>query len=567
MINSLLLRWTGILLFASFCVSTNAQIDLPGNNTGTVQGDVELIFQQYNADTLINAAVPDATTAMNAYTNIIYNNGPFSAGLRYETYLNRLEGYPDRFKGTGIGYRYFTFNKEDIEITAGNFYEQFGMGSVLRAWEQRQLGVDNAIDGIRVRYRPYRGVYLKALYGRQRVDFNSRLINGDGVVRGIDGEIVINELTDSLMNLPFRLTIGGSFVSKFQLDNDPTLVLPENVGAWSARMNLTSGGFGMAGEYAFKINDPSENNAYIYKPGQSLMVNARYSTKGFGIVLDYKFSDNMSFRSNREEILTNAMIGFLPALTRPHTYNLAATLYPYNVQFNEVAYQANISYKFDRGTPLGGKYGTTILANFAIAMSIDTTSLNDLDINNPASKRMGYKTNMFAHGDELYYQDFNIEIRKKLNKTLKLNLMYLYFIYNNDINQGAYNNDGQAPKHNIYAHIGVADLSWKIEKKHNLRIEAQALFTEQHQGNWVTGLLEYTYSPHWFVAVLDQYNIGNSQDVYKIHYMLGSVGYTKGATRLALSFGKQRAGLFCVGGVCRPVPASNGITLTLNSTF
>ena len=561
------LRRVITLLFLSGVFSANAQIDLPGQNTGVLTGDMEVLFQFYNPDSLINAAVPESRTAMNAYTNLIYNNGPVAAGIRYESYLNRLEGYPDRFKGTGIGYRYFSFTNNLVSVTAGNFYEQFGMGSILRIWEQRQLGVDNAMDGLKVHVHPYRGVYIKGVYGKQRVDFNERLINGEGIIRGVDGEIVLNELTDSLQKLPVRITLGGSFVSKFQQDNDPTLILPKNVGATALRLGLVYKDFGFNGEYAYKINDPSENNQYIYKPGQSLMMNLRYSKKGFGVVLDYKFSDNMSFRSDRQELLSNAMIGFLPSLTRPHTYNLAATLYPYNVQFNEAAYQANISYLFKKGTPLGGKYGTTILVNFALAMAIDTTNLNDLSMNDPTSKRLGYKSKFFGNGDEVYYQDFNVEIRRKLSKNLKMNLMYLYVIYNNDINQGAYNNDGQAAKHNIYAHIGVLDLSYKMGKKHNLRMEIQGLATEHHQGHWVTGLLEYTYSPNWFVAVLDQYNVGNPNPLYRIHYLLGSVGYTKGSTRISVAYGKQRAGLFCVGGVCRPVPASNGFTLTLNSTF
>jgi len=96
-----------------------------------------------------------------------------------------------------------------------------------------------------------------------------------------------------------------------------------------------------------------------------------------------------------------------------------------------------------------------------------------------------------------------------------------------------------------------------------------------------------------FYAVLDQYNYSNP-DASKItstfkqnavtellditgldswrgqlnlHYFLLSTGYTKGAHRIALNFGKQRAGIFCVGGVCRNVPASNGISISITSSF
>jgi len=34
-----------------------------------------------------------------------------------------------------------------------------------------------------------------------------------------------------------------------------------------------------------------------------------------------------------------------------------------------------------------------------------------------------------------------------------------------------------------------------------------------------------------------------------------------------VNYGRQRAGIFCVGGVCRQVPAANGLTLSVTSTF
>ena len=34
-----------------------------------------------------------------------------------------------------------------------------------------------------------------------------------------------------------------------------------------------------------------------------------------------------------------------------------------------------------------------------------------------------------------------------------------------------------------------------------------------------------------------------------------------------LSYGKQREGIICVGGVCRQVPAANGFSVTITSSF
>jgi len=81
------------------------------------------------------------------------------------------------------------------------------------------------------------------------------------------------------------------------------------------------------------------------------------------------------------------------------------------------------------------------------------------------------------------------------------------------------------------------------------------------------GLIEYTFSPHFFVSFMDQWNVGNPTEEYQIHYITGQVGYNHGSTRITFGYGRQRAGIICVGGVCRQVPASNGFTLSIMSSF
>ena len=81
--------------------------------------------------------------------------------------------------------------------------------------------------------------------------------------------------------------IGGNYVSKYQSDEDPTFRLPENVGSGSGRVSFTNGGWSASAEYAYKANDPSASNGFIFKEGQALLLNASY-TKGFGFVLGAK---------------------------------------------------------------------------------------------------------------------------------------------------------------------------------------------------------------------------------------------------------------------------------------
>ena len=39
-----------------------------------------------------------------------------------------------------------TYTIDGLEITAGNFYEQFGSGLIFRSYEEKGLGIDNAMD-------------------------------------------------------------------------------------------------------------------------------------------------------------------------------------------------------------------------------------------------------------------------------------------------------------------------------------------------------------------------------------------------------------------------------------
>lgn len=80
------------------------------------------------------------------------------------------------------------------------------------------------------------------------------------------------------------------------------------------------------------------------------------------------------------------------------------------------------------------------------------------------------------------------------------------------------------------------------------------------------GTVEYN-TPKWFVAVMDQYNYGNDIKDNQLHYYTLSTGYHKGATHIAVTYGRQREVIICVGGVCRHVPASNGLVLSITTSF
>jgi hypothetical protein len=537
-----------VLLGCIFSLTTVAQENQPAPDYGQVHGNFQLDAAYLpKPDSAIHfVTIPAEKVLMNGFGNITYTKGNFRAGARYEAYLDPLPGFDARYKGQGIPFRYAGYTVDNLDITLGSFYEQFGNGLIFRSYEERALGFDNAMDGIRVKYNPYKGIYTKGFFAKQRQFFTT----GAGLVRGFDGEIAINELCDSLWN-DLKLTVGGSFVSRYQADTDPDLKLPENVGAWAGRFNATKGKVTVTGEYAYKINDPSLVNGMIYKPGDALFLMGSYSQKGLGFSLAAKRIDNMNFRSDRNAQGNALTLNYLPALTRQHTY-LLATFYPYATQPNgEEAAQAELVYSFAKGTVLGGQYGTTMIVNASAANSLDTNQLSDPYI--------GYSSDYGKIGPVNYFRDVNIEISKKFSKKIKSTFLYAYQEYNKDVIQGM---KGYGI---IYSNIIVADITYKFTSSTALRTELQHLSTKQDKKSWAAALMEFTVAPHWFIVALDMYNYGNPTE--KVHYYFGSVGYVKNANRVSLGYGRQREGIYCVGGICRNVPATSGWTVTVSTSF
>ena len=565
-----------LLTFSLISIATQA-IAQNASNSGELHGNFQFDGYSYFRDEGLDPSgedYPEEQFLGQGFANLIYTRGNITAGLRYENYQNPILGYPPGFVGEGITYRFLQFKKDRLDVTVGNFYEQFGSGMIYRTYEERLLGLDNAMDGVRLIYEPVDGVRLKGILGKQRVYFEK----GEGIVRGIDGEFNLNELLNALEDSPHRWTFGSSFVSKYEADKDPQFNLPENVGSYGMRLNYGFKGFGLQGEYVHKINDPSADNGYIYKPGNGLMLTTTFARKGFGFVGAYKLIDNMSYRSERNAGQFELFMNFLPPTTKIHTYALPA-LYPYATQINgETGLQFEVTFKLARGSFLGGKRGGKLALNYSDAYSLskDPVATSDSTQEFRVEGTDGYETNYFRFGPHLYFRDVNVAYSRSASKNFKYTLSYFNFVYNQGVLGSATNSGGitdevldldESKADYAFVHVGVFEGLWKIKPKHSLRFELQSLHTRQDRGDMAMMLLEYSISPNWFFAAQNIYNYGHPDADQRLHYPLVSAGYIQGTTRFQLTFGRQQRGIFCVGGICRVVPASTSIGLSVTSNF
>ena len=522
---------------------------------GSIQSDI-LLPQE---DQKIGTGTYKDDVLTNTYADLSVAYKQFEVGGRFEFLEHPLPGFENDFKGWGVPHLYAKYNSgKGVEVTLGDVYDQFGSGFIFRAYEERSLGIDNAIRGGRVSINAIKGVRFKALGGMQRRYWDW---DTDSWLAGTDLEINLDQYSKKMQENNISWMVGGSYVF-LNYDKDKQILvpgtnyelnMPSKVNAFDLRSSLTVGNYNILAEYAWRSQDPSFDNGYIYRRGSAVMLSASYSSRGVSALIQAKRSENMSFRSQRSVNGISAFINNMPAFAYQHTYALPA-LYPYATQAapGEWAFQGEFGYNFKRKTPLGGKYGTKLKFNISHIRGLQKTPVEP--VNGTLMGTDGYETSFFKMG-KLYYQDINLQMEKKLSKSFKLNLMYMNQRYDKTVIEG----EGGMIKSNI----AVAEGKYQINKKFTLRSELQYLWTNQDQGDWAYGLVELSALPYLMFTVSDMWNTGETD----LHYYMASVTGTYKAHRLMIGYGRTRAGYNCSGGVCRYVPASKGLNVSYNFTF
>lgn len=530
-----------------------------GNDSGkkvTVHGSVqaEILFPE--TDVAIGTQDYDDKILGNGYANVGLYSKYVDAGLRLEYLEHPLPGF-ELNKGWGVPNIFVKGRYAGVELTIGDYYEQFGSGFILRTYEDRALGIDNSLRGVRAKVTSLKGFTFTALGGVQRRFWDWDLRSK---VFGADVEFRLSDYWKTLEDKNMAWNFGASYVLKHERDEEilvagtnNRLNLPKNVSAFDLRSQFYYNGLDIKAEYAWKSQDPSYYNNYTYRYGSAIMLSAGYSQKGYSMLLQAKRSDNMSFRSERSESEAAGWINNMPPFNVLTTYSLTS-LYPYATQDapGEWAFMADFAYTFRRGTPMGGKYGTKFKLNASYICGIDRDPISSV-------KEDLYGTDWWNKGGggfgKTYYSDISLQMEKKLTRQFELSFMYMFQKYNKTQVEG---HGGM-----INSNIFVAEGKWKMSRKLNLRTELQYLQTKDDDKDWAYGLLELSINPYLMLSVSDQWNCGGTGN----HYYMACVTGTYRNNRLLVGYGRTRAGYNCAGGVCRYVPATRGFQVTYSYNF
>ena len=528
-------------------------------NQPYIYGSFESNSQLLQDDESLDFLSPKDNFRSNNYFQINYQINNILAGFQYESYLpsSLLGFYPELDNQNKITNYFIKIQNEKSDITVGSFYEQFGNGLIFRSWEDRQLGINNSIKGIKLKYYPSDNIELTALYGQQRDGFNYTA----STIQGLNTEISLNQM----FNLKeVDLSIGSSIVNRYQEDgaNDS---IPSNVSAYGARLNMYAGDFSLNIEGVIKDPDviANENNLVSNRlyDGTALQLDFGYSKKGIGINTTFRRLENFNFYSDRlaeGNIYNQKTLSFTPALSKQQDY-LLTNIYIYNSQprlvmnsiekrSGEVGFQNDFYYTFDKDHFLG-KYKTKIAFNFSYWSGIESTFNQD----------NSYDVKFIGNGDR-YYRDLNLEIKNRWNSKLRTAITFLDVIIDKGVTLGG----PLGVQGDIKAKVGVIEANYLHANGKSSRGVLQHLWTRNDRKNWLGLVYEYGISSSLNVFVSDGWNYGRSD---KIHYYNLGGSYSKNSTRISLNYGRQRGGLICIGGVCRYVPESNGFNLNLSHSF
>ena len=503
----------------------------------------------------------------NDYLKVDYNIGRFSAGVQVDGYLPAMYGY-DFYdysqrdsKLNMFLTKYVQWEDANWGVRLGDIYDQFGNGLIFRAYEDRALAFNNSLAGARAHYSYNNMVNVKVIAGMPRLyDMRSKT-----AIWGADLSLSFSEMLGWYDGL---VVLEASYVGRHQDVASEYLAkgVEGNVlNMASGRFNVEAKGFSFRFETVAKLNNDIYNPMYDAAKGNATTIDLGY-TKG-------RFSASASFR--RQENMTTFIeyrpmgIGggntmtYLPLLTRQHTYSLA-NLNPYRGSSvhtgGEVGGQIDLYYSL-RNPKARGKYW-----NFHINYSM----FNTVDHKNSM-------TGLDMEGRNVWI-DFNFDVERQWNKQLKTTFLYSFQRWDEEINHY-----DAAHSHYCRSHIFVGDVTYKINKKHSMRFELQYLASEDYEGDWVAATIEYNLAPKFSFYVSDMWNCEKMQDgaygnyfmnvnTYEyehelLHYYQVGASFTHNSLRAQLSYGRNRAGYVCSGGVCRFQPAYTGVNLALTLSF
>lgn len=534
-------------------------VDGYGQDKGVFSGNFQSNFSVFIQDSLIGAteaASPQygkQISSSEAWLFLNYDIKGFHFAGRYDLFNNsNLLNPSGSFTGQGLGFWQIKKSIGDLELTAGSFYDQFGSGAIFRAFENRLIGIDYAMEGIRAKYKISDNFTVKAFTGKQKGSQDNRFETSPQIVKGINAEKGFLLEDGTILNLGLsgvNRTLDESTVSQLvteinSLDLANRFYPKYNVYAVNGYFNMSYKNFGLNGEYNYKTEEAiRDNSGDLYSSNGSLLLGGvNYSKRklgknkkgGIGINAQYRRVENFPFVVSPYVSLLNGIVTYQPSFSRQASYRMLARYQAPTQSVGEQAYQVE-----------------------AIAT-----------LNKKTSITLNYSNIETLEGQQLFQEQF-VQVERKINKKWKGKVGLQMVIYN----QAVYETKDPDKIKNVETFTPFGEITYKINRKNSLRLESQMLMTDQDLGSFYHGILEWNSSPKFTIAISDMINTNPVRKVNPtladqvLHYPSVFLKYNVKTTSFTAAYVKQVEGINCTGGICRLEPAFSGLRFTLSTQF
>ncbi len=479
----------------------------------------------YADDSGINVPAPENSFGSNNYLKLDYSSGSWLLGVQAEYYPSPLLGYSRELQGFGLTEKFISYISPKWSMTVGDFYEQFGSGLILRSWEDRQLGFNNSMGGARLTWNTD-ALSVKVLYGMPRYYLSHPLFSYASTrVGGADLALSVSDMLD--WDSVF-FSIGGSMVGRYEKSLPGTL-------AYSGRASFVSGNVSLSGEYVYVPQNMGAD--YERRPGSAQLIEASYAKSGFSASLALRRLINMQNRiySDLPVVADGNTMSYVPALCQQQTYMLAA-LRPYvSYASGEMGGRIDMFYNVKRGTALGGRFGMKINVNASMFYT-------------PAEALANYDY------PRLSYRDINFNVEKRWNSRFR-SILFVSVQEKSPTRGDRISTEA--------LNVIVLDSQYRLNDGFSIRTEMQYLYSQEADKDWMAGLVELDFAPRWSVFASDMWNHGGSG----VHYYSTGIRYGCSGLSIAASYGRNRGGMVCSGGVCRWQPAYTGGNISMSFNF
>lgn len=536
----------------TFCLSLllqniDAQDITSQNDAGALSGNLQTNGNFYIRDSAIGAAnIPQYDRQLvgaDSWLTLNYNRAGYDIGVRFDLFNNsQLLNPRESYTANGIGRFYLKKRVNDLTIYGGYIYDQIGSGIIFRSYEDRPLGVDNALVGINLDYQLGEFGHIKAFSGRQKQQFsfykstinglniegffsikNTSFAPGFGIVhRTLDDETV-NQVVSALATYTRADSIGAKY-NTFAATFYNTL----SAGKWTwyieAAYKTAEAVFDPT---AIKINrdGTTSEGKFTSRSGSVIYSNLVFATEGFGVTLEAKRTDGFTFRTTPFAVLNRGIVNFLPPMSRQNSYRLTTRYVPATQELGEQALQLDIKY-----APKDN-------------VNIDINVSNIVNLKNTLLYRELYASCLFKS--------------EKTDLTIG--------IQSQTYNQQVYEVKPQVP--NVQTITPFVEIRKKLDDKKSLKLEAQYMNTKQDYGSWLYGGAELSIAPRWSFAVSDMWNVVPKKTAKALHYPSVSLAFSHESNRITIAYVKQVEGVVCTGGICRLEPAFSGVKVGVTSSF